>query len=287
MTAPSSRAGRFAALVGGLALLASIAGCGSEPQIPELTDPTEILATAAATTAAATSVRIGATADGQLSLAVGGASAPFELEDSTATAEIDLAVGEGRATFAMPGILGLRGEAIVVDGTAYLKSSLTGTDYIAVPFGGNGPAGSPGPSSSPAAASFLAAFTEALSRPELAPTKGADTECGTTSCYTVTIELTPDELAGLLGDGVGVDLPIPSGLPIPTPDLSSIAAIDATVLVEKGSGRLAGLTLVVGTGADAAVASAAAEATIDVRFSEWDEGVTVEAPPADQVQGGG
>ena len=269
-----------------LAAAALLAACGSEPQIPELTDPTEILTAAAASTAAATSVHIDATADGQVSLGLAGATAPFELEGATATADIDLAAGEGRATFALPGILGIRGEVIVVDGTAYARTSLSGADYIAVPIGG-APGEPPGASGSPVTASFLAALTQALARPELEPTKGADTDCGTNACYSVTIELTADEIATLVGDGIGLDLPIPNDLPIPVPDLSSIAGIDATVLVDKGSGRLAGLSLVVATGADAAVASAAAEATVEARFSKWDEPVTIEAPPADEVQGGG
>ena len=280
------RATRAAATL--VVVTAMVAGaCGNEPQIPELTDPTEILAAAAATTAAATTVHIDATADGQLSLGLAGATAPFELEGSTATADVDLIAGEGRATFALPGILGLRGEVIVVDGTAYAKTSLSGPDYVAVEMGGVAPTEPGGPSASPATASFLAALTQALARPELEPTKGADTDCGTNTCYTVTVELTADEIASLLGDGAGLDLPIPGDLPIPLPDLSSIASLDATVVVEKGSGHLARLTLVVGTGAEAAVASATAEATIEARFSKWDEDVTVEAPPADQVQGGG
>lgn len=269
----------FASLIVAIPML--FAACGREPAIPELTDPTEILEAAAAQAAVATSVRIDVTADGELSMDMAGASAAFELSDSTVSADIDIAGGDARLTFALPGILGLRGELIIVDGTAFAKTSLTGPQYVSVPLS----AGADDPSASPAAASILAAITEALAQPGLEPVKGEDADCGGTSCYTVSIELTADELVALISgdDGAGgtggIDLPIPSGLPIPLPDLSGIVGADLTVLVEKGTGRLARLTA-------ALDAAETAQATIDARFSGWDEGVTVEAPPPDQVQGG-
>ena len=275
---------RPAAFAAAAILTIALAACGGDPPVPELTDPTEILAAAAGQTAAATSVHIDLTGEGELSLAVGPGSAPFIIDDTTASADIDLVAGEGRATFAIPGVLGLRGEVIVVDGTAYAKTSLTGAQYMAVPVGAPGPAD---PSAPPASASMLAALTELLARPELAPVKGDDVDCGGSTCYAVRVELTADELAGLAGEGAGIELPIPSGLPIPIPDLSSLAGLDVTVQVEKATTRLAGLTLVATTSADAGVAGAGVEATADLRFSKWDETVSVDAPPADQVQGGG
>lgn len=270
----------FASLLVAIPML--FAACGSEPAIPELTDPTEILEAAAAQAAVATSVRMDATGEGELGFGMAGADAAFELTDSTVSADINIAGGDARVTFALPGILGLRGELIIVDGTAFAKTSLTGPQYVSVPLG----AGADDPSASPAAASLLAAITEALAQPGLEPVKGEDADCGGTSCYSVSIELTADELVALIsgddgagGTGGGIDLPIPSGLPIPLPDLSGIVGADLTVLVEKGTGRLARLTAVLD-------AAETAQATIDARFSGWDEGVTVEAPPPDQVQGG-
>jgi hypothetical protein len=266
----------------------TLTACGGDPTVPELTDPTEILTAAATTTATATSVRADLTADGELSLGVGGATAPFLLDDATANAEIDLAAGEGRATFAIPGILGLRGEVIVVDGTAYAKTTLTGPQYVVAPIGAVDP--SPSSSAAPDTASMLAALTEFLARPELAPVKGDDTDCAAGTCYAVTVELTADEVAALLGEaggGGGLDLPIPGGLPIPMPDLSSISSLDVTALVDKATTRLSGLRLVASSGGESGSSAAPSEATVEVRFTGWDEDVSVEAPPADQVQGGG
>lgn len=256
------------AAVLGAALL--IAACGGGPNAPELTDPTEILTATANLATAARSVHVDLTADGELSLDLTGAgtATPVQLTDTTAAADLDITGGDARVTFAIPGVLGLRGELIAIDGTGYVKSTLTGARYRTVALG---PA-APGDSS----ASMIAGLTDFLKRPGLEPVKGADVACGGGTCYTVTIDLTADELAAL-----GVDtaqIQIPSGLPIPIPSLAG-ASVNLTVRVAKDTTRLAGLTAVVKTGDTG-------EATVTVTFSKWNDPITVSAPPADQVDGG-
>jgi len=96
----------------------------------------------------------------------------------------------------------------------------------------------------------------------------------------VTIDLTADELVslGLGGDGSGIGLPIPSDLPIPLPDLSNLAGVTFTTLVDKDARRLAEVSVEL-------KALDAATARLDLRFSKWDEPITIEAPPADQIGG--
>jgi hypothetical protein len=275
-TRRSRAGGRLAILV--VAAAAALAACGGEPAIPELADPTEILTAAAATTADATAVHIDLTAEGDLRLDMTGtgSAAPLDLADTTASADVDIEGGDARATFAIPGLLGLRGELIVVDGTAYAKTTLTGPLYQTFDLGEDASAD---PGASPDTESMVAALADFLAQPGLDPVKGDDVDCGGTTCYTVRVELTSAELAALGDGGDGADLPIPSGLPLPIPDIGDVA-LDLTVRVEKDTTRLAGLTAIVGTGA-------AGELTAEVRFSKWNEDVSVAAPPADQVQGGG
>jgi hypothetical protein len=213
-----------------------------------------------------------------------GNALPLSLAGSTANADIDIAGGDARATFTLPGVLGLRGELIAVDGTGYLKTSLTGPGYRSVPLGGGAVAA---PSASPDTAGMLEGLTTFLARPELAPTKGDDVPCGSTTCYTVNIELTPEELAALTSEAG--TMPLPSALPIPLPDLGALG-LDLTIRVEQDTTRLAGLTAVIALGgpaASGATASGGSGTTIDVTFSKWNESVTVTAPPADQVQPAG
>ena len=268
--------------IGAIAVLA--AACGGSPAASELTDPTAILQAAATQTAAATSVHLDATADGALNLDLTGAgtATPLQLTGSTANGDIDIKGGDARVTFALPGVLGLRGELIAVDGTGYLKTSLTGPNYRTMALGTGA---SPQPSASPNTASMLAALSTFLAKPELAPTKGADVPCGSKTCYQVSISLTPEEIAALSKDTGSIALP--SALPVPVPDLGNVS-VDLTVDVEKDTNHIAGVAAVIGTGQPAASGTTGGnDLKLGVTFSTWNEAVSISAPPADQVQSGG
>lgn len=258
----------------GLALSATAAlvvgACQSTPPAIELQDPREILAAAVTTTAAANTVRIDATVDGTLTLDLLGVGAPstFELTGTTFSADLDLENGDARATFSAPGLLGLTGEVIVVGGTTYLKSTLTGALYRTLSTGADIPV-----PSGTTRATILEDLAGLLARPELDPVKAEDVACGNATCYRVGIALSPADLAAL---GAG-ELEAPTGLPIPIPlpDLAA-ATVDVTVLVAKDTTRLAGVAV------DADLAANGA-AVVDLTFSKWDEPVTIDSPPPDQV----
>ena len=254
-----------------IAAALAVGACQTGPAAPTLTDPREILAAAVTSTAAARSVRLDATADGTITVDLlgMGTPSPIELAGTTVTADLDLEGGDARATFSAPNLLGLTGEVIGVDGTTYLKSTLTGTRYQVLSAGPDIPV-----PSGAARASILKDITDFLADPALDPVKGEDATCGSTTCYRVDIVLTPEELAAL----GAADLEAPAGLPIPIPipDLSA-ASVDLSVLVAKDTTRLTGLKAVVDLGGGAGVA------TIDLTLSKWDEDVSITAPPADQV----
>lgn len=254
-----------------------VSACGGTPAVPELTDPIAILEAAMTKAATSQSVHVDVAADGtlQLDLMGTGASAPISLTDSTVALDLDIADGAAKATFALPGILGLRGELIAVDGATYIKTTLTGPLYqksaTTEPIN-PGTGGSPDPS---AIAEMVGQLRETLEKPGVDPVKGEDAACGSATCYTVTIQLTPAELTAL-GLDTG-DLGLPSGLPIPVPDVGD-QTIGLTVQVDKLTTRLASVTVAIGGGATGDV-------TAELTFSKWDEDITVTAPPADQVNG--
>jgi hypothetical protein len=256
-----------------------IAACGG-PSASTLSDPTAILQAAATQASTATAVHVDVTADGQLAVDLmgTGSAQPIPLAGTTASLDVDIDDAAVQGTFALPGILGLRGDVVVVDGTAYVNTSLTGAQYQAMPLDQAGvPDDLPSPDPS-AMAEMLDGLADALAQPGVDPVKGDDVPCGSKTCYTVTIELTPEELAAL-ESAAGGAVPLPSGLPVPVPDMGD-ASLDLTFRVETDTNRLAGLTAVVGAGD-------LGEATIEVTLSKWDEQPTITAPPADQVQGGG
>lgn len=253
----------------GIAAAMLLGACQSAPPAT-LTNPREILAAAVTATSAAKTVRIDGSADGTVGLALVGFETPsaVELTGTTFSADLNVENGDARATFSAPGLLGLTGELIVVDGDTYLKTTLTGALYRTLSSGGD----IPQPSGA-VRASILEGLTGLLARPELDPVKAEDVACGNTTCYRVEITLSPADLAAL---GAG-DLEAPSGLPIPIPlpDLTA-ATVDLTVLVAQDTTRLAGITANADLGADGAAA-------VDLTFSKWDEAVTISPPPPDQV----
>jgi hypothetical protein len=264
-----------------LALAGVLAACGGTQSAPRLDDPVAVLEAAATNAAGATSVRIDVAADGELALDLTGtgSGAPISLADTTATIQADIADGALKATFALPGVLGLRGELIVVDDAAYVKTSLTGTQYQKTeipgdtPGGGTGTGGSPDPS---AVAQMVEGLRETLAKPGVDPTLGEDVPCGNSTCYTVTINLTPEELAALGADDVDVPTDLP--LPVPLPSLGD-QTIDLTFKVTTDTNLLAGLTANVDSGATGTL-------TADLTFSDWNADLTITAPPASEVQGG-
>jgi hypothetical protein len=236
------------------------------PSVQLLTDPKAILTAAATQAAAATSVHLDVSAEGRLVIdPLGtGAGAPIELRDSTAAADIDMTGRDARVTFALPGLLGLSGEVIAVEDKVYVRSSLTGPQYqvteVASPGGASAPPESP-----------LKGLVDFLAQPGLDPVKGDDVPCAGGTCYTVTIDLSADDLASLGAEGI----PLPTDLPIPLPDLKD-ASVALTIRVEQTTTRLSGITAAIDL-ADTGDLSA------ELTFTKWGEAVSISAPPADQV----
>lgn len=259
-----------------LPLAGILAACGGTPPAPDLTDPVSIVEAAVREFAEAEAVHIDIAADGELALdpTGTGGGAPIQLTDTTAAIDLDLRDGDAKATFAAPGLLGLRGELIAVDGEAFIKTTLTGAQYQRMPLDEAGEALPDGATPDPSAiAEMLREVRDALEQPGVDPVLGQEVTCGSGSCYVVTMQLTPDELAALGADSG--ELPVPSGLPVPMPDLGD-QTIDVALLVDKATTRLASMTLGVAGGE-------AGDITAELTFSSWDEDPGITAPPADQV----
>jgi hypothetical protein len=239
-----------------------LVACQGQP-LTLLDDPDAILAAAVTTTTAATSVHVDLTAEGTLAIDLlgGGAQGEVNLAGTSLAADLDIAGRKTRATFAAPNLIGLAGEAVVVDDTLFLKSTLTGPKFRPSALGA--------PPENP-----LKGLADLMARTDLDPVKGADAPCAGGTCYTLAIRLTADDLADL---GAGVQLP--TGLPIPLPDVSG-AAVDLTLHIEQSTTRLSGLTAALDLGD-------AGDLTLQATFTRWNEPVQIVAPPGDQVEGTG
>ena len=229
---------------------------------PVLTDPAAIITAALTSTEAATSLHADVAVDGAVPVALPGGSSATEVDltGTTANADIDLKAGEMRATFAVPAMVGLAGELIQADGTTYLKTTLTGSKFKVVD-GLTAFAVDPTDTSG-----LIDTLGDFLLKPGVDPVKGEDAACGGTQCYTVVVDLDADELAAILGEGA-------AALPV---DVAG-STLQMTVRVEQTlPNHLAGVSIVLGLPSGNPL-------TVDVTFSKWDEGVTIEAPAADEI----
>lgn len=243
----------------------ALAACGSTPSLPALTDPNEIITAALKATEGAKSVHVEVTVDGTINAdltGTGGSGTALSLTGTTAAADVDMAGGKARATFAVPAFLNFNGELIQIGETSYVKSSLSGPQYVAQQ------ATDSLPVDPTDAAGMFDDLGDFLTADGVDPVKGDDVDCAGKSCYTVSIELTADELAAM-GAGQAEQL----GLPL---DLGS-ASLALTIRVEKDTYRLAGLKTVASLGEQGSL-------TLDLALSRWDQPMDISAPPADQVK---
>ena len=232
-----------------------LVGCQGQP-VALLDDPDEILAAAATTTAAATSVRLDLGVEGTIAvdpLGTGG-GAPMDLRDTKVTADLDLASGNGRVAFSSPGLLGITGEAIITTEAMYIKTSMTGPKYQFSPVDVAAPRENP-----------LKGLTDFLARADLDPVKGADVPCAGGTCYTLTVQLTAEQLAAMAGGA------LPSDLGLPVPDVGN-ATVDLTIHVEQSTRRVSDIE------AKAALADIG-DLTVQGTFTHWNESFQIRVPP--------
>jgi hypothetical protein len=231
-----------------------LGACGSAA--PTISDPKEIVTKAVAAMQQATGVHLEATVDGSVNTGlIPGAGAAggtdMSLAGTTLKGDLDLAGKNAHLSAAVPALLGMTADIIMVGSDTYTKISIAGDKYQK----STSPAGT---ASDPSA--IVQGVADFLDRPEVTPVKKDDASCGSKSCYTVEVDLSAAQLASL----------------IPGTDLGD-ATVKATLLVEKDSLHPAAATVVL-------AGTTVGNLTIKVTLSDWDKAVTITAPPADQVQ---
>ena len=181
-----------------------VTACGGAAPGPVLTDPTAIVTAALKSTESAKSVHLDATVDGTATVSLGGVGggtgAPIDVSGTTASADIDFVKPAARATFAIKAGLQASGEVIAVDGMTYIKTTLTGPLYLASPAGAQ-------PIDPSQLSGVIDNLGDLLLKEGVTLVKGDDVACGSQQCYTVSADLTADQL-GTSGLGSAAGLPI-------------------------------------------------------------------------------
>lgn len=234
----------------------AVGACGGSTT--SLTDPSEILTKSVEAIQNAKTVHLEATVDGTVAMDITGTgqAGDITLTGTKLVADVDIEAGNVALNLAVPALLGMTADVIVLGEDTYTRISMIGDKYTK---SSTSDSGIPVDPSDPDAS--LAELKDWLAKPEVDPKKLDDTSCGSKTCYQVEIDLSADELTTLIPDAGDV----------------GDAAITLTVLVEKDGLKPAGLTLKV-------VATDVGELTLTLTTSKWDEAVSISAPPADQVE---
>ena len=259
--------------LGAATVLAACAGRAA----PALSDPRAIVDGALDAVGQARSVHLEVEVTGSLAAGLGGQATDLggqatggslDLEGTTAEADVDLAAGNVRGSFAAPALPGLGGQLIAIDGVAYLRVDLLGPRYRRLA-GGDG--GLLDALVDPRRAiSELRRALEDLPDP---PRMGPDEACGDADCYRVTIPVPVSGLAGALAVGPGGA----AGSPAAGGAEGTGGTID--LWVRTSDLRPARLVVTADGGSQGRL-------TITVQLTRWDEPVSISAPPADQVDEG-
>lgn len=244
-------------------LLAVVAACGGgTPAAPALTDPNEILAESMASLKDVKTVEFTGGLTGSIKAEGLG---DFDLSSATLNGALDIPGKKAKFSFKAPTLLNSEVDALLVDDAAYYRLSgalamIAGgasDKYIKTEVSDSGGTGIGDDADVDAQ---IDEFKEQLGKLPNAPTKEADERCGDQDCYHIRIQASAADLGEL------------------SPDAAAVGDGDMTIdlWVRKNDLRPGKLALAV---------SSTQTGNIGVTLEfKYDVSVTVEAPPADQVQ---
>ncbi|MGH2456911.1 MAG: LppX_LprAFG lipoprotein [Candidatus Limnocylindria bacterium] len=243
---------RFApSLVVAALVLAACGGAG-----PALSDPEEIITQGIDATGDLTSFHILLEVDGTFSVPEMGGD--FSLDGTSLEGDLDLENEAAQLTFAVPAMLGLSGEVILADETAYLKTSMTGELYSKV----DAPSGEMGTVTDPDVA--LEEVRTFLDEEGVETQKLDDVDCGDRTCYAVRMTIP----SGVLADaGEEVDM-------LPTDAFGEALTLDLWFDREN---------LWLSRVSTSVTSDAVGTFSLTLTLSAFNEAVDVAPPPDDQV----
>jgi hypothetical protein len=188
----------------------------------------------------------------------------LDLSGTTFKGDINVTSASGQVAVSVPALLAFTANVVVVDGVAYIKTSLGDSKYAKLDLGALTkalpiPSLSVGGSPDPAAASALTAQIDAELAKLPAPTKLADETVNGQDCYHVQEALS------------SADFPQASGV---LNGNSGTLTVD--LWSQKSDLRPSRLVIVIDAGSQGKL-------TLTINLTNYDAAVTIAAPPADQI----
>jgi hypothetical protein len=258
---------RLAPVAVAIVAVSILAACSGAPA---LTDPKEIITQGLAATTELSSLHLKVTVSGSVTDPTSGAE--ISLDGTTASGDFATS-GQGHLSFAVPTLLGLAGEVIVLGSDAYVKTTLSGEKWAHQPitpglsvFGVGMPSPGASAGSSDPKAQALAEVGKLLAKDGVVSKKLDDVDCGDVQCYHVQVTIPKSIVESADASAAS-----------PMESLTSDVVLDLLFDREK-------LWL---TEVSTKVTTSNGSVTAKVTFSKFNEAVTVSPPPSDQVQEGG
>jgi hypothetical protein len=235
----------------------TVVGCGGAAGT--LSDPRDILDAGVRSMSELETVHLEAELVGSIpfDLGAGDGGEAIDLSGASLEADVDIEAAAAQMTIALPMLLGLEAEMIVVDDASYTRVSFLSDKYQrSAMTDEEGPAGAlqdPGKT--------LEDIISAIDDLETPPERLDDERCGEEDCYHVRVSL------------AGADL---DELSKTAPGLGSTGTLD--VWVRKSDQRIARLDL---RGSDDPEAL-----SVTVTLSDYDKPLDITAPPPELIEGG-
>jgi hypothetical protein len=183
-------------------------GNSGTPTPPPITDPSEVITKSVAVVPAVKSLHLKLEVSGKVNTGAltGGSSGGlglsgnFDLSGTTVEGDVDVIKVATDLKFAVPGVLGLTGEAIVVDGNLYYKTSLTGDKFTQSKLSDTVPVSIPSPGALASAdiTSGIASLRKSLDDAGAKATLLADDQVNGKDAYHVSISVPVDKINAML-----------------------------------------------------------------------------------------
>lgn len=236
-------------------LALALVACGGGQ--PALTDPAEIVTSGLKATSELSSAHIEIAVDGTVDVAEMGTT--LDLAGTKLEGDFDLANTAASLTFKVPAFLGVTGEVIALDGASYVKTSMTGAQWMKQETSGEDDPLSQAQDPKQA----LAELEKFLAMDGVETTKRDDVDCGEKTCYSVQLIIP----ASLLNEELAAEAPS---------DLIGEDDLVIELLFDKEK-------LYLTEASTSVTAPEMGTISITLTLSAFNESVSISAPPEDEV----
>lgn len=178
-------------------MLAVLVACQSAPAY---TDPADIITKGLEATSSLKSFHMSLGLDGSFTMPETGGS--VDLSSTTLDADVDIAGKQARLTFAVPAMLGITGDVLLIGKDLWVKTSMGGDKYSHMSSDITGM--SLEPSASLDTDKMVKQVKDFLAKDGVVSTKMADVACGDRQCYQVSVSI-PSSLMKDAGAAASLD----------------------------------------------------------------------------------